>query len=74
MKKIREDQLEYVHSGDTVELRTFRRSHSAEADAAAEDSKTDRKKRGIYMKWHRFFAWATVASFLMTMVTGYKRK
>ena len=26
------------------------------------------------MKMHRFFAWMTVVCFLLTMVTGYKKK
>ncbi len=30
--------------------------------------------RKNYMKQHRFFAWATVFCFVMTMVTGYRRK
>ena len=33
-----------------------------------------KKRRESYMKWHKFFAWATVVCFFMTMVTGYKRK
>jgi|GEM_PF-2646332 len=26
------------------------------------------------MKRHRFFAWMTIVCFLLTMVTGYKKK
>ena len=39
-----------------------------------ETAKAAQKKRREYMKWHKFFAWGTVACFVMTMVTGYKRK
>ena len=39
-----------------------------------EPEKTVEKKRSEYMKWHKIFAWGTVACFVMTMVTGYKRK
>ena len=39
-----------------------------------EPVKTVEKKRSEYMKWHKIFAWGTVACFVMTMVTGYKRK
>ena len=35
---------------------------------------TEKKRRKKGMKWHRFFAWATVACFIMTMVTGYRHK
>jgi 7,8-dihydropterin-6-yl-methyl-4-(beta-D-ribofuranosyl)aminobenzene 5'-phosphate synthase len=28
----------------------------------------------IVMKKHRFFAWMTVICFLLTMMTGYKKK
>jgi hypothetical protein len=28
----------------------------------------------IVMKKHRFFAWMTVICFLLTMITGYKKK
>ncbi len=35
---------------------------------------SEKKRRRQGMKWHRFFAWATVFSFVMTMVTGYRRK
>ena len=38
------------------------------------ESKAVRKKRSEYMKWHKLFAWGTVVCFVMTMVTGYKRK
>ena len=34
----------------------------------------NKKKGKSAMKWHKFFAWATVACFIMTMLTGYKRK
>jgi 7,8-dihydropterin-6-yl-methyl-4-(beta-D-ribofuranosyl)aminobenzene 5'-phosphate synthase len=37
-------------------------------------AKSAQKKRSEYMKWQKFFAWGTVACFVMTMVTGYKRK
>ena len=33
-----------------------------------------RKRRKSFMKWHKFFAWATVCCFLLTMITGYERK
>ena len=33
-----------------------------------------KKKGSSAMKWHKFFAWATVFCFIMTMFTGYKRK
>lgn len=32
------------------------------------------KRRNEYMKWHKFFAWATVFCFCMVMITGYKKK
>ena len=55
------------------------------ADEAQQEAKAVRKqndhaakaanrKRSAYMKCHKFFAWATVACFVMTMVTGYKRR
>ena len=31
-------------------------------------------KKGTAMKYHKFFAWATICCFFMTMVTGYKKK
>ncbi len=36
--------------------------------------KAEKKRRTGHMKQHRFFAWATVFCFIMTMVTGYRRK
>ena len=47
---------------------------NAESIKSTETAKAAQKKRRDYMKWHRFFAWGTVACFVMTMVTGYKRK
>ena len=47
---------------------------NAESIKGSETAKAAQKKRRDYMKWHRFFAWGTVACFVMTMVTGYKRK
>lgn len=32
------------------------------------------KGRSGYMKSHKFFAWATVFCFVMTMITGYKKQ
>ena len=46
----------------------------AESIKNSETAKSAQKKRRDYMKWHRFFAWGTVACFVMTMITGYKRK
>ena len=46
----------------------------AATKVSTEASKNVRKKRSEYMKWHKFFAWGTVVCFVMTMVTGYKRK
>ena len=35
----------------------------------------DSKKKGTsYMKLHKLFAWGTVVCFVLTMITGYKRK
>lgn len=61
MKLVLDDQLRYVHSGD--EIKSF--------DAPAAPKK---KGKNSFMKFHKFFAWATVFCFIMTMVTGYKRK
>ena len=47
---------------------------NAESIKGSETAKAAQKKRRDYMKWHRFFAWGTVACFVMTMITGYKRK
>ena len=46
----------------------------AESIKNSETAKSAQKKRRDYMKWHKFFAWGTVVCFVMTMVTGYKRK
>ncbi len=61
MKHFMGDQLEYVHSGEEIILSY----HSV---------KKKNGRRSSYMKWHKFFAWATVACFFATMVTGYQRK
>ena len=59
MKDIMGDQLEYVHSGDEVTIK-YR--------------KPRKNRRNTYMKWHKIFAWATVVCFILTMITGIKRK
>lgn len=59
MKKIMGDQLRYVHCGDEIH---------------PEIKKPEKKKGTDYMKWHKFFAWGTVVCFVLTMLTGYKRK
>ena len=33
-----------------------------------------KKKEHKKMKYHRFFAWAAVACFILAMITGYRRK
>lgn len=40
----------------------------------SEDHIQNREKRSHYMKYHKFFAWATVFCFLATMITGMRRK
>ena len=70
MKKLMGDRLRYIHSGDKVQVMKASEKKAAERAAAR---RTD-QKRSSYMKSHKFFAWATVACFLMTMWTGYKRK
>ena len=60
MKCIMGDQLKYVHSGEEVRLK-FHKS-------------AEEKRRKQFMKWHKFFAWATVACFIITMITGYEKK
>lgn len=59
MKNTMGDQLEYVHSGDEVTIK-YR--------------KAKKNRRNTYMKWHKIFAWATVIFFVLTMITGIKRK
>ena len=59
MKNTMGDQLEYVHSGDEVTIK-YR--------------KAKKNRRNTYMKWHKIFAWATVVCFILTMITGIKRK
>ena len=61
MKLSMGEQLQYVHSGEEVDLSSL-------------VSKNTKKERSSFMKWHKFFAWAMVFCFVMTMVTGYKRK
>ena len=51
----------------TVKTRGAEAAKTSGAEAA-------KKKRSEYMKWHKFFAWGTVVCFVMTMVTGYRRK
>ena len=63
MKNTMGDRLGYIHSGEEIDV-----------DGLLRSSEKVKKRRNTYMKWHRFFAWATVFSFVMTMVTGYKRK
>ena len=61
MKLTMGEQLQYVHSGEEVDL----------SKIVVERKK---KERSSFMKWHKFFAWATVFCFVMTMITGYKKK
>jgi len=63
MKKIMGDQLQYAHCGDRID-----------PELTVQVLAERKKRRESYMKWHKFFAWATVVCFFMTMVTGYKRK
>ena len=89
MKKLMGDQLHYVHCGDEIRIRTtierimWNTVHSTDSGKQEEapkyrmkdsDASKTSQKRREYMKWHKFFAWGTVVCFVMTMVTGYKRK
>ncbi|MCR5008119.1 MAG: MBL fold metallo-hydrolase [Oribacterium sp.] len=53
------DQIRYVHSGDEVKIEKWNK---------------DKERKQVFMKWHKFFAWATVFCFVMTMITGYEKK
>lgn len=63
-----------------LEYREAHRADEAQQEAKAVRKQNDHaakaanRKRSAYMKCHKFFAWATVACFVMTMVTGYKRR
>ncbi len=59
MKLAMGEQLCYVHSGEEVIIKPW---------------KAKKIRRRSFMKWHKFFAWATVFCFVMTMITGYKKK
>ncbi len=61
MRNIMGSKLEYAHSGEEI-------------DIYADEQQIKEKRRAAFMKWHKFFAWATVFCFVMTMVTGYQRK
>lgn len=54
----------------------FRHWHfiSIQGKIDAYSRKAKKKGRSGYMKSHKFFAWATVFCFVMTMITGYKRQ
>ena len=53
------EQIRYVHSGDEVKIEKWNK---------------DKERKQVFMKWHKFFAWATVFCFVMTMMTGYEKK
>ena len=61
MKLTMGEKLQYVHTGEEVDLGRI-------------SDKNRKKERVSFMKWHIFFAWAAVFCFVMTMITGYKRK
>ena len=63
MKKIMGEKLQYVHCGEYVP-----------ADVTAEMLEERARRKKDYMKWHTFFAWATVFCFIATMITGYKKR
>ena len=63
MKKIMGEKLQYVHCGEYVP-----------ADVTAEMLEERARRKKDYMKWHKFFAWATVFCFIATMITGYKKR
>ena len=67
MKKLMGDKLAYIHTGDEILIREKR-------EEAVLNRKQPVKRRSNIMKNHKFWAWATVTCFLMTMWTGYKRK
>ncbi len=80
------DKLKYVHSGDEVNPDEFlagecsastrEKTAGQKAKKIAGKTSENREKKGgsSSMKWHKFYAWATVFCFVMTMITGYKRK
>lgn len=70
MKKIMGNQLSYVHCGDEI----CPAWHTDSAEGDQKKTEGTEKKRKSYMKNHKFWAWATVTCFLMTMWTGYKKK
>lgn len=63
MKSLMDSQLEYVHTGEEINIMKN-----------CQNTENAKRRKNVYMKAHRFFAWATVTCFIMTMITGYKRK
>ncbi|MCR5214958.1 MAG: MBL fold metallo-hydrolase [Eubacterium sp.] len=91
MKNLMGDQLEYVHSGDEVNLiypdnkkvfcmdsfKPIKCKKNFDKKTCGRKIKNKRpvsKKKSTFMKWHKFFAWATLICFLMTVITGYKKR
>ncbi len=80
LKKHLGDRLIYVSCGDTVEIpapkeETGKAALKEEQACQRTEKKTTGKGgRKEYMKWHKIFAWATVFCFVMTMITGYKKR
>ncbi len=80
MKVVMGDQLQYVHSGQEIRLLAEDENEN-EIENGNEKSGKNRKNRPEknggrkgFMKMHKFFAWATVACFILTIITGYKKK
>jgi len=89
MKSYMGDQLEYVHSGEEIDPKLLTDKYvsadkrninveyveSEKITGKPSKNLVDKRKGGrSFMKLHKFFAWATVACFILTMITGYKRK
>ncbi|MBO5521236.1 MAG: MBL fold metallo-hydrolase [Eubacterium sp.] len=78
MRKLMDRQVRYLHTGDELiidsgreEYKKYRKENPAQERTTV---RTGNIRRSSYMKAHRFFAWATVFCFIITMVTGYRRK
>ena len=72
LKNVLGDRIHYFHCGDEIELTAP--EEKVPERKAERDEAPSRKKKSKFMKWHRFFAGAAAVCFVMTMITGYRRK
>ena len=68
-----EEEKEYVEEPKMIQDNIYE-TYDDDGDYEEYDYDDDVQKKSKFMKWHRFFAGTAAVCFVLTVITGYRKK